>query len=159
MTGRRERQENSGFAARLREVIDAYGSASGLAKAIERSEGAVRKWLRGESEPNVTDLRAVCEQTGTSIEWLVTGRGVRERMAAGRTRQRLRSLPGTGPREPLNGQLLEGILLAVQEELRNAGLELPLLKQSMLVVTLYELCHERKEVDREAVARLVKLAG
>ena len=33
MTGRRERQENSGFAARLREVIDAYGSASGLAKA------------------------------------------------------------------------------------------------------------------------------
>ena len=55
----------------MREVIDAYGSASGLAKAIERSEGAVRKWLRGESEPNVTDLRAVCEQTGTSIEWLV----------------------------------------------------------------------------------------
>ena len=55
--------------------------------------------------------------------------------------------------------MLEGILLAVQEELRNAGLELPLLKQSMLVVTLYELSHERKEVDREAVARLVRLAG
>ena len=83
MTGRRERQESSGFATRLREVIDAYGSASGLAKAIERSEGAVRKWLRGESEPNVTDLRAVCEQTGTSIEWLVTGRGQRQVLAAG----------------------------------------------------------------------------
>ncbi len=64
MTRRRERQENSGFAARLREVIDAYGSASGLAKAIERSEGAVRKWLRGESEPNVTDLRAVFAANG-----------------------------------------------------------------------------------------------
>src|ERR1700723_4636339 len=81
MTGRRERQESSGFAARLREVIDAYGSASGLAKAIDRSEGAVRKWLRGESEPNVTDLRSVCEQTQTSIEWLVTGRGRREAVA------------------------------------------------------------------------------
>jgi hypothetical protein len=43
--------------------------------------------------------------------------------------------------------------------LRNTGLELPQLKQAMLVVTLYDLCHERKEVDREAVARLVKLAG
>jgi transcriptional regulator with XRE-family HTH domain len=158
MTGRRERQENSGFAARLRAVIDAYGSASGLAKAIERSEGAVRKWLRGESEPNVTDLRAVCEQTGTSIEWLVTGRGVRDALAPG-VRDTAPEPYQAATREPLNGQLLEGILLAVQEELRSAGLELPLLKQSMLVVTLYELSHERKEVDREAVARLVRLAG
>lgn len=158
MTGRRERQESSGFAARLREVIDAYGSASGLAKAIDRSEGAVRKWLRGESEPNVTDLRCVCEQTGTSIEWLVTGDGLRDTQSAG-----VRDTPPppykNSIHEPLNTQLLEGILLAVQEELRNAGLDLPLLKQSMLVVTLYDLSYERKEVDREAVARLVKLAG
>ncbi|HEY6922485.1 MAG TPA: helix-turn-helix transcriptional regulator [Steroidobacteraceae bacterium] len=142
----------------MREVIDAYGSASGLAKAIERSEGAVRKWLRGESEPNVTDLRAVCEQTGTSIEWLVTGRGVRDALEPAVREAGPPAYQSTA-REPLNAQLLEGILLAVQEELRNAGLELPLLKQSMLVVTLYELSHERKEVDREAVARLVRLAG
>jgi hypothetical protein len=158
MTGRRERQESSGFAARLREVIDAYGSASGLAKAIDRSEGAVRKWLRGESEPNVTDLRCVCEQTGTSIEWLVAGNGERDTPSLG-----VRDPPPppyqSTPHDPLNTQLLEGILLAVQEELRNAGLDLPLLKQSMLVVTLYDLSYERKEVDREAVARLVKLAG
>jgi hypothetical protein len=158
MTGRRERQENSGFAARLREVIDAYGSASGLAKTIERSEGAVRKWLRGESEPNVTDLRALCEQTGTSIEWLVTGKGTRETHSE--VRESIASpLYQNPPREHLNVQLLEGILLAVQEELRGAHLELPPLKQAMLVVTLYDLCDERKEVDREAVSRLVKLAG
>ena len=166
MTGRRERQESSGFAARLREVIDAYGSASALAKAIDRSEGAVRKWLRGESEPNVTDLRSVCEQTATSIEWLVTGNGLRETQPQGMSQgmnDSVREPPPppyqNNPREQVNTQLLEGILLAVQEELRNAGLELPLLKQSMLVVTLYDLSHERKEVDREAVARLVKLAG
>ena len=141
----------------MREVIDAYGSASGLAKAIERSEGAVRKWLRGESEPNVTDLRSVCEQTGTSIEWLVTGRGQRQVLAAG---VRDVSEPYQNPpHEQVNTEMLEAILLAVQEELRTAGLELPLPKQSMLVTTLYELCHERREVDREAVARLVKLAG
>ena len=146
----------------MREVIDVYGSASALAKAIDRSEGAVRKWLRGESEPNVTDLRCVCEQTATSIEWLVTGNGLRETQPQA-MRDGVREPPPppyqNAPREQVNTQLLEGILLAVQEELRNAGLELPLLKQSMLVVTLYDLSHERKEVDREAVARLVKLAG
>jgi hypothetical protein len=158
MTGRRERQEIGGFATRLREVIDAYGSASGLAKAIDRSEGAVRKWLRGESEPNVTDLRSVCETTSTRIEWLATGHGPRGTEADGVRETAAPPYEGL-PREPINTALLEGILLAVQEELQNAQLNLPLLKQSMLVVTLYDLCHERKEVDREAVARLVRLAG
>ena len=161
MSGRRERQETGGFSARLREVIDAYGSASGLAKAIDRSEGAVRKWLRGESEPNVTDLRCVCETTGTRIEWLATGNGPRGTEPEGVLRDPAVAPPyqGGAPHEPINTALLEGILQAVQEELQNAQLSLPLLKQSMLVVTLYDLCHERKEVDREAVARLVKLAG
>jgi hypothetical protein len=160
MSGRRERQENGGFATRLREVIDAYGSASGLAKAIDRSEGAVRKWLRGESEPNVTDLRCVCETTATRIEWLATGNGPRKAEPEGVLRDPAISplYQGGVPHEPINTALLEGILQAVQEELQNAQLNLPSLKQSMLVVTLYDLCHERKEIDREAVARLVKLA-
>ena len=160
MTGRRERQESGGFAARLREVIDSYGSASSLAKAIERSEGAVRKWLRGESEPNVTDLRTVCERTGTRIEWLVAGRGQREAEPAGvRDTDPRNYKEAASPAESVNIQLLEAILSAVREELRSTGIELPPPKESMLVVTLYELCHERREVDREAVARLVKLAG
>ncbi len=158
MTGRRERQESGGFSVRLREVIDAYGSASGLAKAIDRSEGAVRKWLRGESEPNVTDLRTVCEKTGTRIEWLVTGQGPRE--ADTSAIHDLTASPYHGvPHDPVNVQLLEAILSAVREELRGARVDLPPPKEAMLVVTVYELCHERREVDREAVARLVKLAG
>jgi transcriptional regulator with XRE-family HTH domain len=158
MTGRREKQESSGFAARLRQVIEAYGSASGLAKAIERSEGAVRKWLRGESEPNVTDLRSVCEVTGTSIEWLVAAQGQREAIAVGVREQP--SPPYQNNAAPrLDQALHDEIMVAVSEELARAGLALPPIKQSVLVGHLYELCYERKEVDREAVARLVKLAG
>src|SRR5438105_14567228 len=78
MSDRRERQVTGGFALRLRQVIDAYGSANSIAKSIERSEGAVRKWLRGESEPNVTDLRTLCDHTQTRPEGFVTGRGRRE---------------------------------------------------------------------------------
>jgi transcriptional regulator with XRE-family HTH domain len=156
MAGRRERQQDGGFALRLRQIVEGYGSASALAKKIQRSEGAVRKWLRGESEPNVTDLRSVCEETHTSIEWLVTGRGQRE--ATLKVQEQAATYRSRG-QEPLDHALLERIIRAVEEELRGAGLSLPATKRSMLVVTLYALCQERREVDHEAVARLVKLAG
>jgi len=157
MTGRRERQEHGGFAARLRSVVETHGSANGIAKAIDRSEGAVRKWLRGESEPNVTDLRSLCEETHTSIEWLVTGRGRRDAANPG-LQERAPPYESTG-HEALDYPLLEGVIGAIDQELRNVGLDLPSTKKSMLVVTLYDVCHARKEVDREAVVRLVRLAG
>jgi transcriptional regulator with XRE-family HTH domain len=156
MTDRHERQAAGGFALRLRQVIDAYGSANSIAKAIERSEGAVRKWLRGESEPNVTDLRTLCEQTQTSIEWLVTGHGHRE---AG---QSLHAPPTGHEHAPnnstLNYALLEAVMDAIDLEVSKEALDLPSPKRSMLVVTLYDLFQESQKVDNEAVARLVRLA-
>jgi hypothetical protein len=156
MTDRHDRQVSGGFSGRLRQVIDAYGSANSIAKAIERSEGAVRKWLRGESEPNVTDLRAICEQTHTSIEWLVTGRGRREAV------QLLEAPPpnyeNEPDRPPLNYALLEAIMDAIDLEVSKEAMELPSPKRSMLVVTLYDLFQENQKIDPDAVARLVRLA-
>jgi hypothetical protein len=149
MTDRRERQVTGGFALRLRQVIDAYGSANSIAKAIERSEGAVRKWLRGESEPNVTDLRALCEQTQTNIEWLVTGRGRREV---------LHTPPVAPASAPLSVPLLESIIDAVETEMHKDDLSLSSAKRSMLIATLYGLFQESQKVDGEAVSRLVRLA-
>jgi hypothetical protein len=156
MTDRHERQVSGGFAARLRQVIDAYGSANSIAKAIERSEGAVRKWLRGESEPNVTDLRAICDKTHTSIEWLVTGRGRRE--AVQLLENPAPSYENEPNKPPLNYALLEAIMDAIDLEVSKDALDLPSPKRSMLVVTLYDLFQESQKVDPEAVARLVRLA-
>ena len=156
MTDRRERQATGGFAVRLRQVIDAYGSANSTAKAIERSEGAVRKWLRGESEPNVTDLRTLCEQTHTSIEWLVTGRGRREAVHTLETPPPNHENQPNRP--PLNYSLLEAIMDAIDVEVSKDALDLPSPKRSMLVVTLYDMFQESQRVDNDAVARLVKLA-
>jgi transcriptional regulator with XRE-family HTH domain len=157
MADRRERQAGGGFALRLRQVLDAHGSANSIARAIDRSEGAVRKWLRGESEPNVTDLRALCEHTQTSIEWLVTGRGRREAMPV-----ELQEPPpqayANASSKPLNYTLLEAIMDALDIQVRASSLELSSTKRSMLVVTLYDLCQETQRVDQEAVARLLKLA-
>jgi transcriptional regulator with XRE-family HTH domain len=154
---RRERQASGGFAGRLRQVIDAHGSANSIAKLIERSEGAVRKWLRGESEPNVTDLRTLCEQTHTSIEWLVTGRGARESSSALQDAPRPLYDSESAARQ-LNYSLLEGIMDAIDVEIRSSGVDLPSTKRSMLVVTLYDLFQESQTVDPDAVTRLVKLA-
>lgn len=62
-----------GLPERLRLTIASYGTVSATAAAIDRSEGALRKWIRGVSEPNASDLRAICELTGTRIDWLVFG--------------------------------------------------------------------------------------
>jgi len=157
MPERLETRTTGGFAARLHEVIDAHSSASTIAKAIGRSEGAVRKWLRGESEPNVTDLRALCELTGTGVEWLVTGRGRRESPPSELQERAPPSYTNT-THKPLDYSLLESVMDAVDAEVRSSATELPTTKRSMLVVTLYDLCQESGQVDRGAVARLLRLA-
>jgi transcriptional regulator with XRE-family HTH domain len=148
---RRERQEAGGFAARLRQVLRAHGSASALAKSIGRSEGALRKWLRGQSEPNVTDLRALGAVTQTRIEWLVSGQGPREALGSAdpepADRTRALDLP-----------LLEAVMTAVDEQLRLADLDLPAAKRSALLAAAYDLARDRQGVDATAVARLVRLA-
>lgn len=158
MADRRARQASGGFALRLRQVIDAHGSANSIAKSIERSEGAVRKWLRGESEPNVTDLRALCEHTNTSIEWLVSGRGRRDGtpVALQESSPPAYGQPPGG--QPLNYTLLESILEALDAQLGQEAISLTSAKRSMLVATLYDLFQESQQVDREALARLVRLA-
>jgi hypothetical protein len=148
-TGRRERRETGGFAARLRQVLKAYGSASGLAKAIARSEGAVRKWLRAESEPNVTDLRTLCQVTRTRIDWLVNGEGPRYEVAEADARSMVRE-PSPLHRHSSHGTLdlplLEAVISAADEQLRAAGLDLSAAKRSALIAAAYD--H----------ARLVRLA-
>jgi hypothetical protein len=66
---------------------------------------------------------------------------------------------GSTGREALDYALLEGIMDAVDAELRSVKADLSPNKRSMLVVTLYDICNGRREVDRDAVARLVRLAG
>jgi hypothetical protein len=160
-TGRRERQEAGGFAARLRQVLEAHGSASGLAKAIARSEGAVRKWLRSESEPNVTDLRTLCKVTQTRIEWLVTGEGPRQiqpQSDAGLAVRETQAPYRHAPHGILDLPLLEAVMAAADEQLRTAGLELSPAKRSALIAAAYDLARERNAVDADAIARLVRLA-
>ena len=151
-----ETRQSSGFPARLRERLGRFGSAQALALAIQRSESAVRKWLRGRSEPSVTDLRAICEVTQTRIDWLVTGRGSPEESAVLRDP----TAPyGQAPRLPLDLALLESVVGAVESELRQSGTTLPAFKQATLIAACYDLARDGGGPDPQVIARLVKLAG
>jgi hypothetical protein len=152
---------SDGFPARLRQVIDSYGNTSSLAREIERSEGALRKWLRGLSEPNVSDLRAICEITHTSVEWLVMGRGHRQENfgdsgpGVGESRG---SLPVELP--PLSYKLMDQVVRSIREEspilLGNA---VPPEKQSSVISTVYNLSRRSRIVDAEDVSRIVGLTA
>jgi transcriptional regulator with XRE-family HTH domain len=149
------------FAARLRQVIDSYGSTSSLAREIERSEGALRKWLRGLSEPNVSDLRAICEITHTSVEWLVMGRGPRQESFGD---------PGSGVAEsrgaaavelpPLSYKLMDAVVRSIREESPILlGNDVPPEKQSSVISTVYNLSRRSRIVDAEDVSRIVGLTA
>jgi transcriptional regulator with XRE-family HTH domain len=155
-----------GFADRLRQVLDSYGSTSSLARSIDRSEGALRKWLRGQSEPNVTDLRAICEATSTSVEWLVMGRGQQLKrpepdggtggsVGVGESHTpygTLSELP------PLSYDLMDEVVNSLREESPALlGDQVAPKKQSSMLTTVYNMSRRTRHVDREEVSRLVGL--
>jgi DNA-binding phage protein len=153
LPGRSSATEPDDFAARLRTVVDGHGGASALARVIARSEGAVRKWLRAESEPNVSDLRAICAATATNVGWLVSGSA--ERAPAPSP---TRAPEARAPDAKENYALLESLLERVEAEIARAHLSVNASKRASLVATLYQLSREHKTLDPEAFARLVKLA-
>ena len=148
-------QHATGFAVRLRERLERFGSAAALALAIQRSESAVRKWLRGQSEPNVTDLRAICEVTQTRLDWLVTGRGSADPAEGLREPD---ATYGAGA-QPLDLALLERVIEMVESHLRAGATVVPPLKHAALITACYDLSRESGNPDAQVIARLVKLAG
>jgi len=134
-----------------------------MARAINRSEGALRKWLRGQSEPGVSDLRAICEATGTSAEWLVMGRGDPQpgSLGGGLAVRDGQEPYGAGPElPPLNYKLMDEVVRSVREE-RPAllGTETAAEKQSAVLTTLYNMSRRSRRVDREEVSRVVGLTA
>ena len=144
------------FPVRLRQAVSVFGSVTALARAIGRSDGAVRKWLRGASEPSVSDVRAIAAATGVSIQWLITGEG-ESRLVA----RSIREMAGTyraDASSSVDNALLEAIMETLDDELLSRGMQIPTTKRSAIVVTLYSLFREERSIEREAVARLLKLA-
>jgi|SRR5665213_109607 len=142
----------SAFPVRLRAIVDANGGASTLARVIGRSEGAVRKWLRGESEPHVSDLRSICEASATNIDWLVSG-GSEHTAAtwaqADRDASGLTSADYT---------LLAMLFERIDTELAQLHFKVTAHKRAALSVTLFQLFRQTKIIDPDSLKRVLMLA-
>jgi hypothetical protein len=139
-----------GFPARLRQVVSSYGSTNALASHIERSEGAIRKWLRGQSEPGVSDLRAICLATNTSVEWLVMGRGDRKII-----KERSDDPTGGGS---VNPNLMEDVIETVGLDANLEGVSLTPKKCSALLTLVYNASCATGLINRNSVQAALVLA-
>jgi transcriptional regulator with XRE-family HTH domain len=140
-----------GFPARLRQVVSSYGSTNALASHIERSEGAIRKWLRGQSEPGVSDLRAICIATNTSVEWLVMGRGERKL-------NKERSEDESGGGGSLDPGLMEDVIETVGLDTNLEGVALTPKKCSALLTLVYNASCAKGFINRNSVQAALVLA-
>jgi transcriptional regulator with XRE-family HTH domain len=145
------RSDPSTFPTRLRGIVDAHGGASALARVIGRSEGAVRKWLRGESEPNVSDLRSICEATATNIDWLVSGANEREPAPWSQTERDQSGVTAA------DYTLLAMLLERVDTELALLHFKDTAPKRAALIVTLFQLFRNTKTIDPDALKRVLTL--
>lgn len=65
------------FSLRLKELIR-HQSIRSFARSCNLSETALRKYLNGESTPNIERLIAIANYADVSVEWLATGAGQKQ---------------------------------------------------------------------------------
>jgi phage repressor protein C with HTH and peptisase S24 domain len=65
----------SAFVSRLHTILRQWPSVDRLARAMQVSPSAFRKWLKGEAEPSRERLVALAEAAKVSIAWLAAGEG------------------------------------------------------------------------------------
>jgi phage repressor protein C with HTH and peptisase S24 domain len=62
------------FTSRLQEAIGTK-SVRMFAAAVDLSEGALRKYLKGTSLPQIDKACLIANEAGVSLDWLITGKG------------------------------------------------------------------------------------
>ncbi|MCU8068186.1 XRE family transcriptional regulator [Shewanella sp. SM32] len=62
------------FGERVREVVGS-NSARSFARTLNISDNILRKYMDGISDPSRTNLIAIAEAGGVTVEWLATGKG------------------------------------------------------------------------------------
>jgi phage repressor protein C with HTH and peptisase S24 domain len=92
--------DRAAFVARLHTILRHWPSADRLARSMNVSPSAFRKWLKGEAEPSRERLVALAEAAQVGIAWLAKGEGPEPRFQTADTASRRPR--STGPMSHLN---------------------------------------------------------
>lgn len=66
------------FAARLKDVVKSLGGDDSVAELLGVHPKTVEKYRRGKSELKLSQIVAIAEVAGLSVQWLATGEGPRD---------------------------------------------------------------------------------
>lgn len=140
------------FAERIKLLIQRVGSATEIARMCGFSEGVVRSWRDGNTDPSRARCVTLARTLGISLVWLVAGEGTlqadttlptlddqysSEKMTSHRSHHRA----GTDDHAAgaVDAQRLNAAVQILQSELSLAGSQLRLSENTDLLTQLYEI--------------------
>lgn len=140
------------FAERIKLLIQRVGSATEIARMCGFSEGVVRSWRDGNTDPSRARCVTLARTLGISLVWLVAGEGALQGDPAMPNLDDQHSSEKTTPHEPRPGgtdsavagmtvdtQRLNTAVRILQSELSLADSQLSLSDNTDLLTQLYEI--------------------
>lgn len=140
------------FSDRIKLLIQRVGSATEIARMCGFSEGVVRSWRDGNTDPSRARCVTLARTLGISLVWLVAGEGAlqaepgtpfmddqysSEKVTPHRTRPDLDGQHSVGM--TVDAQRLNTAVRILQSELSLAGSQLSLSDNTDLLTQLYEI--------------------
>ncbi len=142
------------FAERIRFLIQRIGSATEIARMCGFSEGVVRSWRDGNTDPSRARCVTLARTLGISLVWLVAGEGSlqidpnipnideqfsSEKAASHRPHSRSGKAVGHFGSSTVDAKRLNAAVQILQSELSLAGSEFSLSENTDLLSELYEI--------------------
>lgn len=140
------------FAERIKLLIQRVGSATEIARMCGFSEGVVRSWRDGNTDPSRARCVTLARTLGISLVWLVAGEGAVQGDAVIPNLDDQQSSERSIPHKPpssgadtmlagtaVDGQRLNAAVRILQSELSLADSQLSLSDNTDLLTQLYEI--------------------
>jgi hypothetical protein len=146
-------ETSSTFSDRIKMLIQRVGSVTEIARMCGFSEGVVRSWRDGNTDPSRARCVTLARTLGISLVWLVAGEGSMQldpsrlnhdesvsTESAQRHRVAMRSTHGTEARsDAMDPQRLNTALRILQSELDLADSHLTMAENSDMLAELYDI--------------------
>ncbi len=140
------------FAERIKILIQRVGSATEIARMCGFSEGVVRSWRDGHTDPSRARCVTLARTLGISLVWLVAGEGTlqvdpsRSRLSVQSSGERVspaqvqpRERPESPSHATVDAQRLNTAIRILQSELDLANSKLSLAENTDLLSQLYDI--------------------